>query len=166
MNTVDIAKKLLDLSAALPPGEWRALRDPKDGVENAGDTGIVLRYEHPQEGLGLLGPYRPAWSTCEFVAFARNHVEDLAHVVVDGEVLLKQMLEDTKKARLEVQTLIAESLTERDAVITALRARLDAAEEVIEAGRAAASAPDNSDALYDAFEEALATYDASKDPKP
>ena len=72
MTPVDVARKLLGLLAALPPGEWRAARDPKDGVADAGAHGHVLRYEHPQEGLGLIGPYMPAWETCEFVAFARR----------------------------------------------------------------------------------------------
>lgn len=44
----------------------------------------------------------------------------------------------------------------------ALRSRLEAAERVVEAARAAASAPENSDALYDALDDALADYDAAR----
>ena len=88
MSATDIAKRLLELIAALPPGEWRAYRDPKDGVADAGESGIVLRYDHPQEGLGLLGSYRPAWSTCEFVTFARNNIEELATALIEREASL------------------------------------------------------------------------------
>ena len=129
IDLTDIAKKLLDLSAALPPGEWRAFRDPKYGVENAGDTGVVLRYEHSQEGLGLLGPYRPAWSTCEFVALARNHIEELAKALIEApgerEKLIANVLEETKKIRLEVCDILDKELDSRDAVIASLRTQLE-----------------------------------------
>ena len=129
IDLTDIAKKLLELSATLPPGEWRAFRDPKYGVEDAGDTGIVLRYGS-QEGLGLLGPYRPAWSTCEFVAFARNNIEELARAVIEAtgerDRLIANVLEETRKIRIEVCDIMDKELESRDAVIASLRAQLEA----------------------------------------
>jgi hypothetical protein len=157
----DIARQLLALAEKLPPGEWRAFRHPKDGVANAGDTGTVKRYEHPQDGLGLLGVFYPAWSTCEFVVFARTHAEPLARAVID----LQEALDETAK-RASVWEDWLEAVVhelERSEARTdglakaneALRARLEAAERAVEAARPFCK-------IGSFFSVALAAYDAAR----